>query len=235
MSIRSLPRPKKQALKFVQQMFVDRKYNVDQSELKFNEKHKLVEFYTQDAQGKLIIAIFAACKPFQDIVEIEDIEEHETAEDFEYDVDVFIGTDKKYNKNKNKNAGTDFMKLIIRFCNDHNIKTCILVTDFITSHAIKHINKTKNVDITHFTYSETCVENISKHVYQPYIFQILSAEEKKNYIRQHPLYQTELFHYSVDDALVKYYGLQVGDIVYVEYSDQQSGVMCEHRLIVEHL
>ena len=58
----SLPRPKAQAIKFVKQMFVDRNYHIDQCEFKF-EKNTL-QLVTQDTNGNLVMAIFAACKPF---------------------------------------------------------------------------------------------------------------------------------------------------------------------------
>ena len=154
---------------------------------------------------------------------------------FNYQIDPFTNADKKNKTQKNKNAGMNFMKYIIKYCTNQSIKVVILITDFITSHAIKHMNKVKTIDITHFTYAETCVENISTHIYQPTMFKVLSSVERKSYISKNPMYKTELFHYSVDDALVKYYGLKVGDIVYIEYSDRQTGIMSEYRLIVDNL
>lgn len=108
--------------------------------------------------------------------------------------------------------GTDFMKCMDRYIRDHSIDVVIIISDKITSHASKLLEKTK-VDITYFTYSQISNPYRFTHMYQPVVFRGLPPEERLCFIREHPMYRRELARFSNTDPMVMFYGLKVGDIV----------------------
>ena len=129
----------------------------------------------------------------------------------------------------------DFIKSIVKFAKSQSIKIVILVTDYMTTHAHKYIASLDGLKIVHFNYDETGVEHMASHIAQPMTFRALDTTERKEFIRKNPNYKTELPRYAVNDALVKYYGMNIDDIVYIEDNDRQSGLVVEHGVVVEDL
>jgi len=220
----SLAAPKIRSIKFVQQMFRDRKYK--DSKLMFDQQNNMWQLFSETAQGEKVVAIFADCKVFGDAMEIEEFNPSGLSQDT---------TREKCKVNPNQNAGMDFVKNIIKFAILQQLKLVILVTDFMTSHALKHIYTVKDIKFSHFTYEDTGIECMHSHIMQPVKFEALSREARAEYVKKYPRYAIELQRYSLDDTLVKYYGMQLHDIVYIEDNDRQSGLVKEYGYIVEDL
>lgn len=220
----SLAIPKIRSIKFVQQMFRDRNYRGNK--LMFDQQNNMWQLFSETATGDKVVAIFADCKVFGDAMEIEEFNPTGLSQDT---------TREKCKVNPNQNAGMDFVKNIIKFAILQQLKLVIIVTDFMTSHALKHIHTVKDIKFSHFTYEDTGIECMHSHIMQPVKFQALNKEERAKYVKSHPKYATELQRYSIDDTLVKYYGMQLYDIVYIEDNDRQSGLVKEYGYIVEDL
>ena len=220
----SLAIPKIRSIKFVEQMFRDRNYR--NSRLLFDQPNNMWQLFSETADGEKVVAIFADCKVFGDAMEIEEFHPSGLTQET---------TREKCKINPNQNAGMDFVKHIIKFAILHQLKLVILITDFMTSHALKHIYTVKDIKFSHFTYEDTGIECMHSHIMQPLKFQALDKKARAEYIKRHPLYATELPRYSIDDTLVKYYGMQLHDIVDIEDNDRQSGLVKEYGYIVEDL
>jgi hypothetical protein len=223
---KSLPLPVSNAMKFVRNMFTRRNYR---KKTKLFTYENLWQMFTVSATGDRVMAMFGNCNPLNDIMNITEYSECESNDVASEDMESFEGNEKS-----SKNHGITFIKTLVLFSLEKNIKIIILVTDTITKQAIKVLPTLENVNITFFTYAETGNEYID-HVFQPTKFEALTPNAKSLFIQQNPRYEQELTRLPVEDALVKYYGLRVGDIVYVEESDKQSGLVVDHCLIVEHL
>ena len=222
--------PKIQAMKFIKEMFRDRGYNETKEYVLFDQHHNMWEMFSETKSGEKIMAVFADCKVFGDAMEIEEFNPVDLLSDAS-----MMQSGEKAKINPSQNAGMDFVKHIEKFAEAQKLKFVILVTDFMTPHALKHISATTGIQFTHFTYEETGVESMAKHIMQPVVFRALDEKEKKEYIKSHPRYKTELNRYSFDDALVKYYGMKLHDIVYIEDNDRQTGLVIEYGFIVEDL
>lgn len=162
--------------------------------------------------------------------EQEEVEEDEEAEEEEEEDDSFQHSDKD-----SKNMGVNLIKSLHEYALKHSIGIVIIVSDRLTPHAYKHAMAQRDVEFVHFTYGETGVRRLARHIYQPVLFERLQGQALDTFIKGMPNYATELLRYSFDDALVKYYGLHIGDIVRVEDADRQTGLVVEYALIVEHL
>jgi len=229
----SLAIPKIRSMQTVKQMFYDRGYKKNINTV-FDKTFNHWQMCTETVTGDKVLAVFADCKIFGDVMQIEEFvpnsEPQEPVEEPEE-------TEKpsKKTKGSSQNTGMDFVKNIIKFAIAQHFKIIILVTDFMTSHAQKYISAFNNIKITHFSYEETGIENMANHITQPLVFRALNSIEKDHYIQKHPRYKLELQRYSIDDALVKYYGMNLGDLVYIEDNDRQTGLLIEYALIVEDL
>jgi hypothetical protein len=220
-------------MKFVKQMFRDRGYNERKQKVVFDKKQRLWEIFTETKDKKRVMAVFVSCKPFGDVMQIEEFTPEVSGGDAPST--SFKGSEKSGKANASQNTGMDFVKGIVKFSIDQNVKIVVLVTDFMTPHALKYIAMVEEVAITHFTYEETGIERMAEHISQPVVFRVLTPAEKSDFIRKHPRYMNELQRYSIDDALVKYYGMHLGDIVYIEDNDRQTALVVEYGLIVEDL
>ena len=227
----SLATPKIRAMNFMKQLFHDRGYQDDKNAMIFDQQHNMWELITSTQKNEKVMAVFADCKVFGDVMEIEE---------FEPVINLSSPFASMQNLEKNKmqngqNMGMDVIKSLLKFSQSQKIKILILVTDFMTTHAAKHVMALKNLQFTHFTYDEAGIENMPKHNTQPVVFRALTELEKAEFIKKHPCYERELGRYGVDDALVKYYGMQLGDIIYIEDNDGQTGLVIDHGLVVQDL
>lgn len=230
----SLAIPKIRSMQVVKQMFIDRGYNKKMN-IVFDPNHNLWEIFTETATGDKVAAIFADCKVFGDAMEIEEFSPELSKEAPSEESEEKHVKSSKHTREASQNTGMDFVKNIVKFSLAQNFKIVILVTDFITSHALKYVSSFEGIKITHFNYEETGIEGMARHITQPVIFRALSPSEKKAYVQKNPRYKIELQRYSVDDALVKYYGMNIGDVVYIEDNDRQTGLVIEYALIVEDI
>ena len=221
-------------------MFRARNYVHKKERVVFDTKQKLWELFTETSTGEKVMAVFASCKPFGDVMEIEDFQPEimddngggNDDDDVTSEGAMFKGSDKK---SQNKNMGMDFVKNIIAFSLKEEVSIVILVTDYMTIHALKHIDMLPGLTISHFTYEETGIEHMADHISQPVVFRPLSPTDRRAYIKAHPRYRIELPRYSVSDTLVKYYGMKLDDIIYIEDNDRQTGLVVEYALVVEEL
>ncbi len=220
-----LPVPQIDAIEFVKKMFLARGY-LNTAIMLDQHLNKYV-LYADTPSHQRAMCIFADCKIFGDSMDVGAFDPMDThASD-----SAQIGD--KCKVNPNQNTGMDFVKSVIRFAVAQDVRIVILVTDFLTSHALKHIRMEKSIQFSHFSYNETGVRGLSSHIYQPVTYEALSMDEKQIFIAKNPRYKQELPRYSVHDALVKYYGMQVGDVIRIEDNDRQTGLVEEFALIVE--
>jgi len=195
----------------------------------YDQDQQLWEIFTETKDQVRVMAVFTDCKPFGDVMQIEAFTPEVNTDK---DADTFKGSDKT---SKSQNTGMDFVKNIVSFSYEQNVKIVLLITDFMTPHALKHINLLSDLCITHFSYEEMGVESMSRHISQPLIFRALDSQERIQYIREHPKYRKELQRYSINDTLVKYHGMKLDDIIYIEDNDRQTALVVEYGVVVEEL
>jgi hypothetical protein len=225
---------KASAMKFLDNMFEARGYNIDTKQVVLFKRKKLWEVFIEDGNGdKVMCVLTTVCSSNLDSMGIEEIKPEERSFENEEGKNlIFEGT--KTNSGKNNTVGMDFIKSIITYGEKNNVKLVILVSDTVTSHAVRAISKA-NMQIVHFTYIETAISSMSKHINQPVVFRKLSILETKLLKAKNPMYQKTLQRYSHVDPLVKYFGMNIGDIVEYEDNDRQSGLVKEHGIVVQDL
>jgi hypothetical protein len=224
------------SMRFVRKMFRDRGYQADDASIKtyFDDRQNVWQIHTRTSHGDKVVAIFADCRSFgqDEVVPMNDV-----------NVIRIDGRESKDSltipsgncNSTNKNMGTDYIKCIVKFATEHNFKVIILVTDFMTSQASKLMLKVDGLRMTHFTYDETGIEHMADHITQPVMFKALDKKQRQDFIQKNPHYQKELIRYSFDDALVKYYGMIIGDIIFIQDNDRQSALVEEYGLVVEEI
>ena len=186
--------PKIQAMKFITEMFSCRGYDTTKNSLVFDHHLNMWKLFSETELGEKVMAVFADCKPFGDAMEISEFNPISLLSNSKS-----LQTGDKCKINPNQNTGMDFVKSIIKFSLTNKLKIVILITDFMTTHAFKHIANVKQIRFLHFSYEEANVENMSNHIMQPVVFQRLKEQEKNLYIQQHPRYKVELQRYSIND------------------------------------
>lgn len=233
----TLPLSKLRSMRFVRQMFRDRGYCGSEDTLVtlYDPRQDLWQIQTQTENKERVCALFADCKAFGTAGQV-----HLSELNPPLAYTILEGRDQQSpvlpsGNNVSKNTGTDYIKSLIRFAKDQDLKVVILVTDFMTPQAGKLLLKVAGVRMTHFTYDETGIEHMADHITQPVMFQALSGAERATFVQRHPRYEHELLRYSVDDALVKYYGMIIGDIIHIQDNDRQSGLVEEYGIVVEEI
>jgi len=228
-----LAKAKIRSMNFIKQMFQDRGYKTEAQRLVFDQQQNLWKIFTETVTGARVMAVFSDCKAFGDSLQIDEVE-HDTAGQ-----DKSKRTDFHASKSStSQNTGMDFIKHIVAFATAQDIQIVILVTDFMTAQALKYINSISNgkrLRITHFNYDETGVEHMASHIAQPVVFRALKGDERTQFVTSHPMYRTELPKYAVNDALVKYYGMRIGDVIYIEDNDRQTALVKEYGYVVEDI
>ena len=229
-----LPLSKLRSMKFVKNMFYDRGYNVDETSMStlYDPRQDLWLIQTVTTKGHRVVALFADCKAFGTS---EQVNVSELSPPL-----VFTTLKERDNQSPvlpssggSKNTGTDYIKCLIKFAREQKFQVVILVTDFMTPQASKLALKVDGVRMTHFTYDETGIEHMADHITQPLKFQALTGSARKQFIAKNHRYQLELIRYSFDDALVKYHGMVIGDVIYIQDNDRQSGLVEEYGIVVE--
>lgn len=233
----SLPVSKLRSMRFVRQMFQDRGYRVDEEALVtlYDPRQELWHMQTLTAKNERVLALFADCKAFgpSGQVSLADLKpplQYTTIDGRDVPTPTL-----PTGNNTSKNTGTDYIKSIIKFAQEQGFKVVILVTDFMTPQASKLMLKVEGLRMTPFTYDETGLEHLADHITQPVLFQALTGEARSTFVARNPLYERELLRYSFDDALVKYYGMIIGDIIHIQDNDRQSGLVEEYGIVVEEL
>jgi DNA-directed RNA polymerase subunit H (RpoH/RPB5) len=220
--------PKVRSMGFIRQMFLDRGYILPEEERKYDTQQKMWQIFAQTLEGHKVMAVFADCKEFGDANDIEDFTSITGRTS-----DSMVAMDK--GKGHTQNTGTDFVKNIESMARAQKFKIVVVVTDFITPQAKKKLLSVKDIIFSHFTYDESGIENMPRHITQPMIFRALKGEERREFIRKNSNYRVELPRYSIDDALVKYFGLQLQDIIYIDDNDRQTASVVEYGYVVEDL
>jgi hypothetical protein len=149
----------------------------------------------------------------------------------EYVIFDGLKTKSKKNNQTNNNIGNDFIQAITAYLDENNVSRVIIVSDQITIHASKYIEKI-DFNIVQFKYSETCILNLNTNFTQPNSYRKLKGIERKEYIQSHKDYKTRLMPTSKNDALVKLYEGQEGDIIEFISNDIQSGFVIEYFIVV---
>lgn len=222
---------KLKSIEFIHGMFEKRGYCVDPGVLVtlYDPRQDLWQIQTRTSQGDRVVALLADGKVFghagQMLITPADLP-------VQYSIVESPTDSPSLPTSTSKNAGTDYIKSIVKFAQAHHIKEVILVTDFMTPQASKLMLKVDGVRMSHFSYDQTCIGDFTKHITQPLKFQALVGEARAAFVARHP-HWSALTRYSRDDILVKYFGLNVGDIVYIEDRDRQSGLVQEYGLVVE--
>ena len=221
-------------MKFLDSMFKARGYDMSSKRVLFFKKKRLWEIFIDDESGgKVLCVLTTVCSSNSDHLNIEEFTpENPSEEEDDTTNTMFEGA--KSNSNKGNKVGMDFIKSIIAYGIKNNVKLVILISDSVTNHAIRAICNSK-INIVNFTYMETAISRMSKHVNQPLVFKKLSSGEKDIYIKENPNYETELTRYSADDPLVKYFGIEMGDLVRYQDNDRQSGLVRETGIVVRAL
>lgn len=230
-------RPVVEAIKFVGQMFKDRGYDLTERKLVYDKKLDMWEMSTQTKSGEKVLAAFSKCKAFGDVLQLE---AYTPASNTGYQSDDEVDSFDQKKSSKTKSLDVDFVRRFIVFAQSKGVKILVLVTDLISKQAVKHMRTAEGLKMTHFTYDETGIASMAQHVSQPTVFRPLTPTEKAAFIsdrtRNHcGSYLDELERCSVDDPLVKYYGLHADDVVYLEDYDSQSGLDTSYILVVEEL
>ncbi len=143
---------------------------------------------------------------------------------------VFEDTNLKDTSNKKKN----FIKTILQHGKECEAKQIILITDSITTHSIKEIS-TSSVGIVHFSFNDINAIQIAKHINQTSQFKKLSNSEAVAFKKENPRYKKELFRFSNFDALIKFYGFNIDDIVFFMDHDSDVGYVPEYGYVYEEL
>jgi hypothetical protein len=143
---------------------------------------------------------------------------------------LFDDTNLKDTSNNKKN----FIKTILQHGKEGHAKQIILISDSITTHSIKEMS-TSSVSIVHFSSSDINAIQIAKHSNQAFQFQRLSQKESIEFKKQNPRYKKELFRFSNFDALIKFYGYKIGDIVHFMDHDADVGYVPEYGYVTEEL
>ena len=221
----SISQVKRQSVDFITRMLRVRRYDVENVRTEFYKPRKLWELFTTDEHGKNVLAVFtSATKQQQGIKRV--IEDREIVDDLKEESETFHGGD-------SLKTDTDFIKSLVEYCTNQDIKILIIVSDDMTHSAIKTLGSIKGLNITHFTYTETCMSMMGNHVYQPSVFRRLLPKERGDFVKKNPLFEKELPRFPDDDALVKFHGYVTGDIVFVQDVDPFMGFEESHNLVVE--
>ena len=219
-SAQFVPEHLAQALEFLHRMFVARKYQMN-TKVTMSLEHVQIK----DAQGKDVMALLWPCA--QSDAAYVKVPQHSVCN--EPNSQAFV-------LNVAKGLGLNFVRDLIAFARSHAIARVVLITDNITAQATKTIYQAKlngRLEIQHFTYQEAGRFRLHKHKYQPLSCEVLAGAALRDFIASRPRYALELAQRSHDDALVRYFGFRVGEIIVYTDRDTQCGEYKEFCLVVE--
>lgn len=194
---------KRKSKSFIRDVCIYRGYKRP-SEPRYYAPERLWEMETVDSQNRKVLAAFTnVCKPIGDVMEIEDVSEEsvESAPEF--------------------STSADFIKNLLKYARKREYKIILLVSDNVSHQASKIIASTTDIQITHFTYRETCLGAIHRHYTQP--LEIIKAE---------PPRKDECKPIAVWDMMMRIHGFQVGDTLRVTEADRQTGISVQYIKVV---
>ena len=230
------------AVENIKKMCRHRGYIMDTLKIEYSPKMKLRQVFVTDKKGEKVMFILVNDKKggltikLQDHSDDEEDEEDEEEDDEDEEDDdehqkQFDGPNKGKSKTKgNDKTGTDFIKSLVRFAREEDVKTLNIVGDSITSQATKAIGAVQDVHIICFTYMEITTP-IVDHVTQPYSIRALNALELTNFISTCKNYKSELRRVPESDSLMKYYGFGVGEILKIVDFDEQTGKTESYEIV----
>ena len=230
---------------YVKNVFEMRKYDMNTLQTSYYDKQNLWEMFIKDTKGNIVLTVFV---PTTDTVE-------DTIQYGKYDVDDYDDNElfESAGKKIELKAGIDFIKSLEEFAEQKDINSVIIVSDTkLTPDAHKrliyHQSKygTSDLHMSHFTYHEAGVPEKLKHMYQPAVIKKLEGktledyfnetgmnqEATDNYGEKYIRYTRELRRFSSEDALIKAYGFQHGDIVMIEDDDPQTFSYREYWVVL---
>lgn len=109
------------------------------------------------------------------------------------------------------------------------ISHCILVyPKNVTSSAKKYMEKSSKFKIEAFS-EEGLLVNITKHKLMP-LHQVLTEEEKKRFLNESRLLESQLARIQLQDPVAKYYGMKRGDIVRIIRRSDTAGKYATFRI-----
>jgi DNA-directed RNA polymerase subunit H (RpoH/RPB5) len=200
-------------------MFEIRGYNLNTKKIVFSPQTDVWQVFIRTAQGEKVMCVLTPTGGRDTVMEEQKLDISST---------MFQGS------NKTENIGMEFIKSLEEYGESNGVKLIVIISQSVTSYALRAISKS-DINILHFTYHETNIAKMAKHIYHPLMIRRLSPAEKKIYISGHTLYHKELQRYSQNDALIKYHGFQLGDIIEYEDRDKQTGLVKEYGIVVMDL
>jgi hypothetical protein len=218
-------------------MFAVRGYKLETKRVKYFQDKRFWQVFIKDDEDRQILCILTPnCSTANHGKQVKELKFTSDDDSEKLHLPLFQGSTKSSSSKKGagENIGTDFIKAIISYVEKNNIHRVVMISDSVTPQALKNIIRS-NVDIVHFTYNETVLGSMSTHLNQPMTFRRLNASERKVYVQKHKRYKLEISRYSIHDALVKYNGMHLGDIVHYQDNDRQTGIVSEYGLIVDDL
>jgi DNA-directed RNA polymerase subunit H (RpoH/RPB5) len=201
------------ALLFLDKLFKNREYNLDTKNIQQLKGGSMCKIIIENDVNAIIMCLI--------IINDEHVNEFQTI--FE---DV--------NLNDTSSKKKTFIKNIIQHGKECKAKEIILISDSIQSQAINDISNSC-IRITHFSFLETNCAKIVRHVNQPLYFKKLNIEETKKFKKENPRYKQELQIIGHSDALIKFCGYKIGDIVSVIEFDPNVGPQQQYALVVQNL
>lgn len=228
----SLPKPKIKALQFVKTMLCRRGF-VRDVQVSYDAKHELVQVRASTPEGENALAVLSNCCILNDTLSILPTSlDNQHSSQMADSAETFHGANKTPSK-KSKNAGTDFVKSVVRFARQHDFGSVIVVTDFMTPCASKHMHSVGDLFLQHFTYAEVCRGCPVDNIHQPQSACPLSPQARVAFCRRFPDWKASLMQVPIDDPLIKYHGFRKGAIVRLVDADEQTGKVEEFVLVVE--
>jgi hypothetical protein len=199
-------------LLFLDHLFKTRNYNLDTKYVQFLRGSNMCKITIEDSKKCIILCL---------IISNENTVDSDT---------VFEDKQLKYTSNKKRN----FIKTILQHGKECHASEIVLVSDSITSHAVKEMSNSL-MGIVHFTFAEINAIKINKHDNQPLNFRKLSSAESTQFKKHNPHHKRELFQFSNFDAIVKLYGFRINDIITFQDHDADIGFVTEYGIVTEKM
>lgn len=196
---------KRKSKAFIRDILIYRGYKRP-SEPRYYAPERLWEMETVDSRGQKVLAAFTnVCKPIGDVMEIEEVSNDQTSSESVPEL----------------STSAQFVQNLLKYARKRDYKIIILVSDNIPHQAYKLIAGATDIQITHFTYRETCLGAVHRHYSQP--LEIVKAD---------PPRKDECKPIAVWDMMMRIHGFQVGDLLRVTEADRQTGVSVQYIKVV---
>lgn len=128
--------------------------------------------------------------------------------------------------------GVSQMKKFVQFCDSHNHKSGIMVTNSaISAQARRVINGARDFAYIEVFLEEDLLVNITRHELVPRHI-LLSREEKAALLKRYHLKETQLPRILSKDPIARYLGLKRGNVVKIIRDSETAGRYASYRLCV---